>query len=309
MHYVITGGAGFIGSHLAELLLQQGAHVTILDDFSTGKRENLHGMALDVYEGSICSRDDVEQAMQQADGVFHLAAIASVTKSVEEWAATHRVNQSGAVEVFECAARRGIPVVYASSAAVYGDNDALPLIEAECPAPLSPYGLDKLACEWQAKIGHSLLGLSSVGMRFFNVYGSRQDPASPYSGVISIFMQRCKEQRDITIFGDGEQSRDFVYVKDVVQHLLRAMEKLHQRVFANEVLNVCTGQQTSVNELAQQLIRLSRAPIAVHHAPTREGDIRFSCGSPQKAIERLQLSAQVPLQEGLKETWDFFLRS
>lgn len=304
MRYLITGGAGFIGSHVVESLIGQGHKVTVLDDFSTGKHENISGFDLTLVEGSICDERAVVKAIEACDGVFHLAAIASVTKSVEEWTNTHEINQSGAVRVFEAAANRSIPVVYASSAAVYGDCANLPLKEVEQTQPLTPYGLDKLACEWQANVGQKIKGLSSAGMRFFNVYGPRQDPKSPYSGVISIFMDRCVTKKGITIYGDGEQTRDFIFVKDVVAHLQAAMQMLQTKKIQCEVFNVCTGTQTSVNQLAQVLNEISQANVSIDHHEARQGDIRFSCGEPQKAIQTLQTSASTTLHEGLKETWD-----
>jgi len=307
MRYLVTGGAGFIGSHLLDALIAAGNEVVVLDNFSSGKRDNIpHHPAVTVIEGSICNAQAVRTSAEGCNGVFHLAAIPSVTQSVDEWAATHRVNQSGAVEVFEVAASLGIPVVYASSAAVFGDNPALPLSENSETAPLSPYGLDKLACEWQAKIGGSLCGLSSVGLRFFNVYGPRQDPKSPYSGVISIFMQRCKQEKPLTIYGDGLQTRDFIYVGDVVAHLLAAMRYAEQGEAVTEVFNVCTGMPASVKELAGMLASISRNPHAIEYVDARAGDIRFSCGNPEKALKQLGLSAKTLLAEGLGITWRHF---
>ncbi len=299
--YLITGGAGFIGSHLVRGLLEAGHNVTVLDDLSTGKQENLpDSPQLKLSIGDICNGALLAEAMENCAGVFHLAAIASVTRSLEQWAETHRVNQSGAVMVFEQAAKQKIPVVYASSAAVYGDNPNLPLCETEAPSPLSPYGLDKLACEWQAGMGARCHALQSIGLRFFNVYGERQDPKSPYSGVISIFMDKVKQKQNLTIYGDGLQSRDFIYVGDVVTHLIAAMQKLHSGHSQPEILNVCTGIATTVKDLAMLLSDIGGEKVEIIHAPERFGDIRHSLGNSQKAEELLCLKATTNLKNGLE---------
>lgn len=300
--YLITGGAGFIGSHLAEALLAAGNQIAVLDDLSTGKRENLTAQS-QLIIGDIRDVEAVKQAMQGCAGVFHLAAVASVTRSIEEWAHSHSVNQMGAVVVFEQAAKLGIPVVYASSAAVYGDNTNLPLAETETPSPLSPYGLDKLSCEIQAAMGATCLGLKSIGMRFFNVYGPRQDPKSPYSGVISIFMDKLASGQPLKIFGDGEQSRDFIYVGDVVAHLIAAMQKLHSGHSRPEVLNVCTENSVSVKELAILLREISTKEVGIEYAEARTGDIRHSRGNSAKAKALLCTEATTELKSGLSRTW------
>ncbi len=302
MKYLVTGGAGFIGSHLCDLLLAKGHEVVVLDDLSTGKRENLDGR-VHFIEGCITNPKSVEQAVQGVGGVFHLAAVASVTRSVEQWAETHRINQSGAVEVFEQAAVLDVPVVYASSAAAYGDNTNLPLKETAETKPLSPYGLDKLACEWQAQVGAHIKRLKSVGLRFFNVFGPRQDPKSPYSGVISIFADRLKAGQGIAIFGDGEQTRDFIYVEDIVLTLHASMEKLHSGEVNQLVSNACTGQSISVNQLAQALAEVGSIKAEVQHKEAREGDIKHSCGDSACMNQRLGVIAQVPLKDGLEALW------
>lgn len=300
--YLVTGGAGFVGSHLVDALLNQGHQVVVLDDLSTGKKENIDIRAK-LHIGDIRSLEDVAKAIEGCAGVYHLAAIASVSKSLKEWAHTNSVNQMGAVMVMEQAAKCSIPVVYASSAAIYGDNNRLPLTESEHPQPLSPYGLDKLACEWQAAMGAQCLNLHSIGARFFNVYGPRQDPKSPYSGVISIFMEKLKNGQPLTIFGDGEQSRDFIYVGDVVAYLLAAMRELHSGHSNAEVVNICTGKQTSIKELAILLRDTSGRETEILHAAPRQGDIRHSCGNPEKASRLLCTHAVVNLREGLEKTW------
>jgi len=303
MQYLVTGGAGFIGSHLVEALLAAGAGVSVLDDLSTGKRENLpQGASL--REGCITDEAAVAVAMQGCDGVFHLAAIASVTQTMQHWAATHRINQSGAVQVFEQAAKASIPAVYASSAAVYGDNPNLPLAESAVTEPLSPYGLDKLACEWQAAIGHRALGLDSIGMRFFNVYGPRQDPHSPYSGVISIFAERLRQGESLKVFGDGKQTRDFVYVKDVVRGLHAAMQQLHAQPKRCEVFNLCSGRSITLHQLADALGVASGCDVVLEHVAARAGDIAHSCGDAAQFAHALGVPASTPLEVGLRSLWE-----
>ncbi len=308
MRYLVTGGAGFIGYHLVGALLEYGHKVTVLDNLSTGKMANLYDAAHFV-EGDICVAEDVKAAFSGIDGCFHLAAIASVGRSIEDWANVHITNQSGTIRIFEHAANSGIPVVYASSAAVYGDNSNLPLTEDSETQPLSPYGLDKLACEWQANMGYKIKGLSSIGLRFFNVYGDRQDPKSPYSGVISIFMEACKNQQAMQIFGDGEQTRDFIYVYDVVRYMINAMEYLHQNAAISEVVNICTGKSTSIKEIAMFLSDICRNSNAVKFLPQRHGDIRYSVGSPAKAETMLQIRAETALEDGLRQVWQKFCLS
>lgn len=302
MHYLVTGGAGFIGSHLVDALLAEGHAVTVLDNLSSGKRENLNSKAT-FLEGDICRQADVEAAFKGVDGCFHLAAVASVTKSIENWADIHAINQSGAVRVFEQASRQKIPVVYASSAAVYGDCENLPLAETERTQPLSPYGLDKLACEWQAALGSRIKELNSIGLRFFNVYGPRQDPKSPYSGVISIFMEQCKRQRPMTIFGDGKQTRDFIYIADVVACLRASMRHMQKNKGGCEVLNICTGKSTTIKEMATILRDIAKSENDINFAEPRSGDIRHSRGDPARAVELLGVEAKTLLKDGLKNTW------
>jgi UDP-glucose 4-epimerase len=253
--------------------------------------------------GDVADPDAVRRAMEGAAGCFHLAAIASVERGVREWLGTHRVNLSGTVAVLEAAARLGgVPVVYASSAAVYGDCAALPLAEDAPTRPLSAYGADKLGCEQHARVAGVVHGVPSLGLRFFNVFGPRQDPGSPYSGVISIFCERISQGEQVTIFGDGGQTRDFVFVADVVEALLRAMEKAS---VAAPVLNVCTGKPTTVRALAQAIAGLCGAPLEARSAPARTGEIRDSQGSPERARAVLGLGAPRPLESGLAQVLDW----
>lgn len=294
MHSLITGGAGFIGSHLAEWLISQGQRVTVLDDLSSGKRSNLPPHAT-LVEGDVADAARVERLVADADGVYHLAAIASVQVCEQEPARAHRTNVIGADTVFAAAARHSKPVVYASSAAVYGDNANLPLRETETPAPLGAYGQHKLANEHSAAqlAAH---GLRSTGLRFFNVYGPRQDPASPYSGVISIFAARIGAGQPITFYGDGEQSRDFIYVGDVVRGLTAAMQ---QASSAAPVYNLCTQQATSLKELAATLGDVYGQKVIATHGPARAGDIRHSLGDAARMRAALGMVSTTPLATGL----------
>lgn len=299
--YLVTGGCGFIGSHLVEALLAAGHAVRVLDDLSTGKRENIDTTAVDLIIGDISQPETVAKAMQGVDGCFHLAAIASVQRSNQDWVGTHRVNLTGTIAVFDAArtARAGgpVPVVYASSAAIYGDNSNLPLSEMELPRPLTAYGADKLGCEHHARVAGAVHGVPTCGFRFFNVFGPRQDPHSPYSGVISIFAAKLKAGEGLTIFGDGQQTRDFVYVGDVVDHLLAGMAGA---ATSGPVFNVCTGRKTAVEDLARVIADLLSVPLKVEFQPARTGDIRHSLGDPARATAALNTAAGTALADGLK---------
>jgi UDP-glucose 4-epimerase len=294
--FLVTGGCGFIGSHLADALVARGHRVRILDDLSTGKRASAPAKT-EVVIGDVADLATVRRAMQGMDGCFHLAAIASVQRSVEAWLATHRVNLGGTIHVFEAAQEAGaVPVVYASSAAVYGDNAALPLAEREMLTPLTPYGADKAACELQARAAFAVRGVPSSGMRFFNVFGPRQDPKSPYSGVISIFAENILAGRPLTIFGDGQQTRDFVFVGDVVAALLAAMERQDKSA---RVFNVGRGERITLLKLIAALERVTGRKAVVRHEEPRAGDIRHSQGDATQLRAGLGFAAKTSLEEGL----------
>lgn len=298
--YAITGGAGFIGSHLADALLAQGHDVRILDDFSTGRMENLDPRCT-VMRADVCDPAAVRRLLVGAAGCFHLAAIASVVRATEDWMGAHRVNLGGTIAVFDAArALGGVPVVYASSAAVYGNLEGSAHEDA-APAPRTAYGADKLGSEQHARVGLLVHGVPSIGFRFFNVYGPRQDPSSPYSGVISIFTSLVGAGRALTLHGDGSQTRDFVFVSDVVEHLIAGMRRLDDGPDAT-VLNVCTGRETSVLSLARAIGTVSgREPVLVR-GPVRAGDIARSIGCPRLATATLGISAHTALDAGLAAT-------
>jgi UDP-glucose 4-epimerase len=300
--WLVTGGCGFIGSHLALALMQRGDQVRILDDLSTGKRHAVLSGA-DIVVGDVADRVQVREAIAGVDGCFHLAAIASVQRGAEDWLGTHRTNLTGAITVFDAArsARAGapVPVVYASSAAVYGDNPDVPLAEQAALRPLSAYGADKLGCELHARVASHLHGVPTTGLRFFNVYGPRQDPHSPYSGVIAIFADRIASGRAIDVFGDGQQVRDFIYVSDVVTYLLAAMAAPTRQA---PIFNVCTGRAASVLELAETIGSIVGRQPEIRYEPARAGDIRVSVGNPRAAETAFGVAAQISVQDGLRHT-------
>ena len=265
--YLVTGGCGFIGSHLATALLAAGHAVRILDDLSSGRRA-LAPEGAELHIGSITDPAAVAKAIEHVDGCFHLAAIASVIRSVEDWSGTHGVNLGGTIRLFEAAAASGIPVVYASSAAAYGEPAAAPVDEDSRPWPLTAYGADKLGCEIQARVGGLTRGLRTFGLRFFNVFGPNQDPSSPYSGVIAVFADRVSGGRPLVIYGDGEQTRDFVYVSDVVRHLILALPLASTLA---PICNVCRGQAVTVRSLAATVMQACGREVPVRHEPARPG--------------------------------------
>ncbi|GGF15622.1 NAD-dependent epimerase [Aliidongia dinghuensis] len=315
--YLVTGGCGFIGSHLIESLERDGHSVRVLDDLSTGKRENLTGSA-ELVVGDVADAALVRQAMEGVDGCFHLAAIASVERGNLDWLGTHSANLTGAIAVFDAARRpgergpdsRGVPVVYASSAAVFGDEPGMPLTEASPTRPLSAYGADKLGCELHARVAGAVHGVPTAGMRFFNVYGPRQDPKSPYSGVISIFCDRLAARRPITIFGDGLQTRDFVYVADVVRSLRAAMSRIATApTITTGIYNVCTGRSTSVVDLAHTIAELCGIAADITFAPPRAGEIRVSLGAPDRLSAELGVECRTEMAQGLRATLDSLKRA
>jgi UDP-glucose 4-epimerase len=295
--YAISGGAGFIGSHLADDLLADGHEVRVLDDLSTGRRAWVDPRA-SLIVADIADPVALQRVLDGAAGVFHLAAIASVARSNEDWCGTHRVNQGGTVAVLQAARQAGgMPVVYASSAAVYG-NQAGPAHEALPLAPRSAYGADKLGSELHASVGFTVHGVPTAGLRFFNIYGPRQDPRSPYSGVISIFARRVARREPLVIHGDGQQLRDFVSVGDAVRHLRAGMRLLHAAPQA-VVMNVCTGRGTTILELSHTIGQIVGHPPEIAFAPPREGDIRTSLGDPRRARALLGIAADTSLRDGL----------
>ena len=300
-HYLVTGGCGFIGSHLADALVGAGHRVRVLDDLSTGRRANMPAPC-ELIVGDVGDRATVRNAMAGVEGCFHLAAIASVTLCDRDWPGTHRVNLGGTINVFDAARDAGgapVPVVYASSAAVYGTPAETPLTEASPTRPISAYGADKLGCELHGRVAGTIHGVPTVGLRLFNIYGPRQDSASPYSGVVANFLARARTGTPITIYGAGAQLRDFVYVADAVRFLRGAMA--HARREA-AVFNVCSGRPTAIRALAEAVVELVGRAVEIRHAPARPGDIEISIGDPGRAAEALGLHTEIDLARGLAHT-------
>ncbi len=297
--FLVTGGCGFIGSHLCEALLRAGHRVRVLDDLSSGLLSNLPE-GVEFLRGDVADPVVIRQAVRGIAGCFHLAAIASVEKGVQDWLGTHNANLTGTINLLNAVRAlpdaREVPVVYASSAAVYGDCPTMPIIEDAPKTPLSAYGADKYGCELHARVATHVFGIPTVGLRFFNVYGPRQDPKSPYSGVISIFCDRLCRREGVKIFGDGLQSRDFVFVADVVAALMASMEL---RPSDARVFNVCTGRATTVLDLAHLIAELCGHPPQIEHCPARAGEIRHSIGASAAAGAALSLREPVFLRDGL----------
>ena len=299
MKALVTGGAGFIGSHIVDRLLAEGHEVTVLDDFSTGHRGNLADNArLNIVEGDVRDFDTVNDCAQDVDWVFHKAAIASVPKTVNDPVGSSAVNYQGTLHVLESARRnKASRVVFASSAAVYGDEPSLPKEETMLPVTLSPYAVDKLASEYACSMYSRLYGLNAVSLRYFNVYGPRQDPSSPYSGVISIFTDKLKQASTPVIYGDGEQTRDFVFVSDVVE---ANMQAVHQDAAVGQAINIATGTKISLNELLQTLCAIEQVEFSADYQQPREGDIKASYANVGKAHALLDWRSNITLEQGLR---------
>ncbi|HET9122587.1 MAG TPA: NAD-dependent epimerase/dehydratase family protein [Acidiferrobacteraceae bacterium] len=299
MRVLVTGGAGFIGSHLVERLVEDGHHVRVLDNLSSGRRENLAAVfdRVDLMIGDIRDRGDVAYALRDREAVVHLAAVASVPASMADPAGTHETNFEGTLKLLDAARRSPVRrFLYASSAAIYGDSAALPLREEVAPMPLSPYAADKLAGEFYLRFYTERFGLSTTAFRFFNIYGPRQDPSSPYSGVISRFLSAVMAGQPVRLFGDGRQTRDFVYVADVVEVLVAALSAMVPEFFA---VNIGTGREQSLLSLVENLEQVLGRPIGRQHEPRREGDIVRSCADVTRLKRLFGFGCSTTLQTGL----------
>jgi len=303
MHYLVTGGAGFIGSHITDRLLAEGHRVRILDNFSTGKHENIPDSAdVELIEGDVGDYDTVCAAMAQVDMVFHEAAIASVPETVGNPLASERVNYRGTLNILEAARHAGVQrVMLACSAAVYGDLPELPKREAMPVKPQTPYAIDKLASEYACQAYYSLYGLETVSLRYFNVFGPRQDPSSPYSGVISIFSDALTHGKQPLIYGDGEQTRDFVYVADVVAANIRASTA---SAAPGRSFNVATGSALSVNDLLKTICDIKGQTFSPEYKPGRDGDIKHSRADISAAREYLGWQPRVAFKDGLLKLFE-----
>ena len=297
--FVITGGAGFIGSHLADALSKEN-DVLVIDDLSAGKLENLVGLDVKFHKGCITDTELLRQSFQGADCVFHQAAIASVKKSVEDPLQTNAVGIEGTLKVLLAARDAGVRrVVLASSAAVYGFSPNLPKTEAMTPEPMSPYAVSKLAGEHYSKVFQELYGLQTVSLRYFNVFGPRQDPSSEYSGVISRFISILLQGGQPVIYGDGEQTRDFVYVADVVKANILAS------CGNTGVFNIACGKSISLNALAEMIGNILGRQVKPRYEAPRTGDITHSLADISRA-KSLGYSPDYSIEEGLKETIEWY---
>ncbi|MBI4886652.1 MAG: SDR family oxidoreductase [Acidobacteria bacterium] len=306
--YLVTGGAGFIGSHLAEELARRGERVRVVDNLVTGRRQNLaHVPGVEFIEGDLAELGVARRAVAGADIVLHQAAIPSVPRSVEDPLASHRANIDATLNVLVAARDARVKrVVYAGSSSAYGETPVLPKVETMVTAPLSPYALQKLVGEQYCQMFTRLYGLETVTIRYFNVFGPRQDPSSPYSGVISLFISALCEGRQPTIYGDGEQTRDFTYVANVVDGVLRACEASGA---SGEAINVATGGRISLKALYRTVRDLVGGRGEPLYAAPRAGDVRDSQADIGKARRLLGYEPHVGFEEGLRKTVDWFRAS
>lgn len=297
---LVTGGAGFIGSHSVDYLLQQNCHVTVLDNLSSGKilNLNMNHPNLGFIEGDILEFPLMQDLVKECDAVLHLAAIASVPESIADPIYSMLVNTQGFVHVLQAihTCKRNVRVVYASSAAVYGDTNQLPCTESQTGMPLSPYALQKMNCEQYAALFYSLHGIKSLGLRYFNVYGERQDPSSPYSGVISRFIERYRDNQPLTIHGDGTQTRDFIYAADVARANWLALQGEE-----HGVLNIATGKPESLLNLIDYIEAAGGKSVQRLFEEGRAGDIKASYASTLAATNFLEFTAGISLKDGIKQ--------
>ena len=304
-HYLVTGGAGFIGSHLAEELVRRGERVRVVDSFVTGKRANLaHLSAVELIEGDLADLAVAQRAVEGVDYVLHQAAIPSVPRSVEDPVTSNRANIDASLNVLVAARDAGVRrLVYAGSSSAYGNTPTLPKVETMPTNPLSPYALQKLVAEQYCQMFTRLYGLETVTIRYFNVFGPRQDPSSPYSGVISVFIRALVEGRQPTIYGDGGQTRDFTYVANVVDGVLKACTAAGA---SGEVINVATAGRISLNQLFRGVKDLTGASVEPVYASERAGDVRDSQADISKARRLLGYEPSVTLEQGLEKTVAWF---
>jgi nucleoside-diphosphate-sugar epimerase len=309
MRYLVTGGAGFIGSHTVDELVRCGQDVVALDDLSTGKAANLAQSKTKIkfIQSSVANLDAIREACRGVDIVIHLAAQTSVPRSVQDPIETNLVNVNGTLNVLVAARDAGVKrVVFACSCAVYGKTSALPIRESAPLSPISPYGLSKQVGEAYGRIFQQMYGLEFVSLRYFNVFGPRQDPGSPYSGVLSLFNAALLGGAQLTVYGDGEQSRDFVYVENVVQANLLAAETKEAGGLA---INIGTGSRYSLNQTLALLEKITGRHGKAKYAAPRDGDIRDSQADIVLARKALGYQPPVAFEEGLKRTWDSFCAS
>lgn len=302
MKILVTGGSGFIGSHIVEHYQGKAEEIRVLDNLRTGYRKNLDGLQCTFIEGSITDRELVREAVQGVDYIFHMAALVSVPESMAKPGECVDINVHGLLNVLEEAANAGVKkLVLASSAAIYGDNPTVPKLESMVPEPKSPYAITKLDGEYYLNLFRAEGRLETAAIRFFNVFGPRQDPKGAYAAAVPIFIEKAVKAEDITVYGDGEQTRDFIYVKDIVGALTFAVETPG----VTGVFNAGYGGQITINKLANQIIENAGTSSKVLHAPERAGDVKHSRASAEKLLAA-GWKPKHTLEEGLAATFEFF---
>lgn len=310
----MTGGAGFIGSNLVEHLLQQGAgRVVVLDNLATGFLENIQPFLSDprfeFVKGDICNIDDCLKAFRGVDYVFHEAALGSVPRSIENPTATHNANASGFLSVLVTARHAGVKrVVYASSSSVYGDITDLPKVEHRIGKPLSPYAVTKVVNEYYADIFHRTYNMDIIGLRYFNIYGPRQNKKGEYAAAIPVFIESLLEDRPVFINGDGEQTRDFTYVANAVQANMKAMFCTRKEAIG-QVFNIAVGERVSINTMYRLIRELAGKKTAPMHRENRKGDVRDSLADISRARKILGYEPEIRFEEGIRRTFEWFLRN
>ncbi len=305
-HFIVTGGAGFIGSALVRALLDEGCDVHVIDNLSTGKLENLEEVVdrITVHELDLRDYNRIAPVIAGAQRVFHLGALPSVPKSILQPVPSHECNIDGTFNVFRAAAEgKAGRVIYAASSSAYGDTEVLPKVETMAPRPKSPYAVQKLLGEYYASVFSDCFGLETVSLRFFNVFGPRQDPTSVYSGVLSIFLNCLIERRSPTIYGDGEQSRDFTYVEDVVGLLRKASEA---QGVSGKVFNAGNGNRYTLNQTWKLLQQIEGVDLPPHYGPSRPGDVRDSQADTTAAVRELGHAPRFTFEQGLRLTLDWY---
>lgn len=304
---LVTGGAGFIGSHIARFLLARGDEVVVVDNFSTGKRENIEGLDITLVEADIRDLDSIKNAVEGVDTVFHQAALCSVARSVADPVSTHQVNSTGTLNIFEASRLAGVRrVVFASSSSVYGDSKTLPKDESMPTSPLSPYAISKLTTEFYGELYERMFGLETVALRYFNVFGPRQDPNSDYAAVIPNFAKALLTNTPIQVHGDGTQTRDFTFIDNVVQANILASQST---TAPGQAINVACGGRWSLLDLIAILEEATHEKARVEFVDSRVGDIKHSEASVAKARELLGYKPEVEFRQGIRETIDWFVQS
>jgi len=300
MKYLVTGGAGFIGSHLVDLLISLNNDVLVLDNLSSGTIKNIASNA-EFIKGDISDFDLVDELLNKVDGCFHLAALSSVELCRLDPLYSNKINLASTINIFKIAASKNIPVVYASSAAVYGLSERERRNEEDYVRPINNYGADKYSCEVYAHSFYSLYNLKSVGCRIFNCYGSRQRSDSDYSGVIAKFANSISQGKEIIIYGDGSFTRDFIFIEDVVSFFYKAMLYAKDKDSCNEIVNICTGKEITILNLAKTISKIFNKDLNINYKPARLGDISRSVGDNSKSAVKFNWTNKFSLEEGLKK--------